>query len=140
MPPPGSVARAISTASNTFSEEVRQLIAAGFRGEPLVPVRDLKLDGAQDYGGLAVLDDAWRRFGLDCFLSGLGTPRQQWAAQGDDPGTRRLGAQPCATLLYRLLAERAVGEGMVGQRGGGRSSPNPTPHTHPRKLPENQRS
>ena len=58
-------------------EEVRQLIAAGLRGEPLVPVRDLKLTGAQDYGGLAVLDDAWRRFGLDRCLSGLGTPRQQ---------------------------------------------------------------
>ena len=58
-------------------EEVRQLIAAGLRGEPLVPVGDLKLAGAQDYGGLAVLDDAWRRFGLDRFLSGLGTPRQQ---------------------------------------------------------------
>jgi hypothetical protein len=58
-------------------EEVRQLVAAGLRGEPLVPVRDLKLTGAQDYGGLAVLDDAWRRLGLDRFLSGLGTPRQQ---------------------------------------------------------------
>jgi len=58
-------------------EEMRALIAAGLRGEPLVPVRDLKLTGAQDYGGLAVLNDAWRRFGLDRFLSGLGTPRQQ---------------------------------------------------------------
>jgi hypothetical protein len=58
-------------------EEVRALIAAGLRGEPLVPVRDLKLTGAQDYGGLAVLADAWRRFGLDRFMSGLGTPRQQ---------------------------------------------------------------
>jgi len=57
--------------------EVRDLIAASLRGEPLVPVRDLKLTGAQDYGGLAVLDDAWRRFGLDRFLAGLGTPRQQ---------------------------------------------------------------
>ena len=58
-------------------EEMRALIAAGLRGEPLVPVRDLRLTGAQDYGGLAVLDDAWRRFGLDRFLSGLGTSRQQ---------------------------------------------------------------
>ena len=40
-------------------------------------VRDLKLTGAQDYGGLAVLADAWQRFGLDRFLSGLGTPREQ---------------------------------------------------------------
>lgn len=58
-------------------EELREIIAAGLRGEPLVPVGNLKLTGAQDYGGLAVLDDAWRRFGLDRFLSGLGTSRQQ---------------------------------------------------------------
>ena len=58
-------------------EGVRQLIAASLRGEPLVPLHDLKLTEAQDYGGLAVLDDVWRRFGLDRFLSGLGTPRQQ---------------------------------------------------------------
>lgn len=58
-------------------EAVRELVAASLRGEPLVPVRDLKLTGAQDYGGLAVLDDAWRRFGLDRFLAGLGTSRQQ---------------------------------------------------------------
>ena len=58
-------------------EEVRALITASLRGEPVVPVRDLKLTGAQDYGGLAVLEDAWRRFGLDRFMSGLGTSRQQ---------------------------------------------------------------
>ena len=58
-------------------EELRAIIAAGLRGEPLAPVRDLKLTGSQDYGGLAVLNDAWQRFGLDRFLSGLGTSRQQ---------------------------------------------------------------
>lgn len=58
-------------------EDVRQLITASLRGEPVVPVRDLKLTGAQDYGGLAVLTDAWRRFSLDRFMSGLGTSRQQ---------------------------------------------------------------
>ena len=58
-------------------EDLRALIAASLRGEPLTPVRDLQLAQAQDYGGLAVLDDAWRRFGLDRFLSGWGTSRQQ---------------------------------------------------------------
>ena len=62
-------------------EEVRQLITARLRGEPVVPVRELKLTGAQDYGGLAVLTDAWRRFRLDRFLSGLGTARQQGLLQ-----------------------------------------------------------
>lgn len=84
-------------------EEVRQLIAASLRGEPLVPARDLKLTGTQDYGGLAVLDDAWRRFGLDRFLSGLGTPRQQGLLQ--------------AMILGRILfpsAKLALGEQAEG--------------------------
>lgn len=62
-------------------EEVRQLITACLRGEPVVPVGELKLTGTQDYGGLAVLTDAWRRFRLDRFLSGLGTARQQGLLQ-----------------------------------------------------------
>jgi len=74
--PEGPRSRTICNISG-LPAEVRDLIAASLRGEPLVPVRDLKLTGAQDYGGLAVLDDAWRRFGLDRFLAGLGTPRQQ---------------------------------------------------------------
>jgi len=74
--PKGPRSRTICNLSG-LPEEVRELVAASLRGEPLVPVRDLKLTGAQDYGGLAVLTDAWRRFGLDRFLSSLGTPRQQ---------------------------------------------------------------
>jgi len=58
-------------------EEVRRLIAASLKGQPVVPVAELKLTGTQDYGGLAVLHDAWRRFGLDRLLSHLGTARQQ---------------------------------------------------------------
>jgi transposase len=58
-------------------EEARLLVAASLRGEAVVPLRDLKLSGALNYGGLAVLHDAWRRFGLDRFLADLGTPRQQ---------------------------------------------------------------
>ena len=74
--PEGPRSRTICNISG-LPAEVRELIAASLRGEPLAPVRDLKLTGAQDYGGLAVLDDAWRRYGLDRFLAGLGTPRQQ---------------------------------------------------------------
>ena len=58
-------------------EALRELIAASLRGEAFAPVANLKLHHALDYGGLAVLADAWRRFGLDRFLAGLGTPRQQ---------------------------------------------------------------
>jgi len=74
--PEGPRSRTICNISG-LPAQVRELIAASLRGEPLVPVRGLKLTGAQDYGGLAVLDDAWRRYGLDRFLAGLGTPRQQ---------------------------------------------------------------
>jgi hypothetical protein len=74
--PEGPRSRTICNLTG-LPEEVRELVAASLRGEPLVPVRDLKLTGAEDYGGLAVLADAWRRFSLDRFLSGLGTPRQQ---------------------------------------------------------------
>jgi hypothetical protein len=74
--PKGPRSRTICNLSD-LPKEVRELIAASLRGEPMVPVHDLKLAEAQDYGGLAVLVDAWRRLGLDRFMSGLGTPRQQ---------------------------------------------------------------
>lgn len=74
--PKGPRSRTVCNLSG-LPEAVRELVAASLRGEPVVPVRELKLTGAQDYGGLAVLADAWRCFGLDRFLSGLGTPRQQ---------------------------------------------------------------
>ena len=56
---------------------LRDLIAGGLRGQSFLPVQDLQLHSALDYGGLAVLTDAWRRLGLDRFMSGLGTARQQ---------------------------------------------------------------
>ena len=56
---------------------VRELITASLRGQAFVPAQALRLRSALDYGGLAVLADAWSRFGLDRFLSGLGTARQQ---------------------------------------------------------------
>jgi len=49
-------------------EPLRELIAAGLREEPLVPLNQVRLEGALDYGGLAVLHDAWERFGLDRLL------------------------------------------------------------------------
>jgi transposase len=74
--PKGPRSRTVCNLSG-LPEEVRELIAASLRGEPLIPLHHLTLNASQDYGGLAVLADAWRRFGLDRFLSGLGTPRQQ---------------------------------------------------------------
>jgi transposase len=58
-------------------EQVRDLVAASLRGTSFVPAQDFRLHSALDYGGLAVLNDAWHRFGLDQFISTLGTARQQ---------------------------------------------------------------
>ena len=40
---------------------VRDLIAASLRGQSFLPAQDLALHCALDYGGLAVLADAWQR-------------------------------------------------------------------------------
>ena len=60
-----------------LEEPLRDMIAASLRGESFIPAGELQLHSALDYGGLAVLTDAWGRFGLDRLLSGLGSARQQ---------------------------------------------------------------
>jgi hypothetical protein len=81
---------------------LRELIAASLRGESFVPVADLQLHHALDCGGLVVLADAWRRFGLDRFLAGLGTPRQQGLLQAMILGRLLF---PSAKLALREQAE-----------------------------------
>ena len=44
---------------------LRDLIAAGLRGQNLLPADQAHLEAALDYGGLAVLKDAWFRYRLD---------------------------------------------------------------------------
>ena len=60
-----------------LTENVRTLITQVLRGQTLVPVDALSLSGAFDCGGLAVLVDAWDRYGLDAVFGRLGTPRQR---------------------------------------------------------------
>jgi transposase len=55
----------------------RDLIAASLQGRDFLEADQCQLDQALDYGGLAVLRDAWSRFGLDEFFTDLGTPRQR---------------------------------------------------------------
>ena len=55
----------------------RDLIAASLKGQSFLPTSELQLHQALDYGGLAVLNDAWSRFGLDGLLASLGTRRQR---------------------------------------------------------------
>jgi hypothetical protein len=60
-----------------LAEAVRELIAQALRGRTLVPADELAMNGAFDYGGLAILVDAWERYGLDAVLGQVGTPRQR---------------------------------------------------------------
>ena len=57
--------------------EVIAMIKEALRGREMVPAEALELESALDYGGLAVLADAWDRFGLDRLLAPEGTPRQR---------------------------------------------------------------
>jgi hypothetical protein len=57
--------------------DTRDLIAASLQGRDFLATDQCQLDQALDYGGLAVLHDAWSRFGLDELFAGLGTLRQR---------------------------------------------------------------
>ena len=61
--------------------ETRDLITASLQGQAVVPAEQVQLDEALDYGGLAVLNDAWSRFRLAELLEGLGSPRQRGLLQ-----------------------------------------------------------
>lgn len=88
---------------SSLPPSVRDLVAAALRGQRFVPAGDWHLQRALDYGGLAVLVDAWSRFGLDRWLSGLGTPRQQGLLQAMILARLLF---PCAKLA---LADQAQG-------------------------------
>jgi len=55
----------------------RALIVASLRGRDFLPADEVQLSEALDYGGLAVLNDAWARFGLGDLFADLGSPRQR---------------------------------------------------------------
>ena len=59
----------------------RDLIAASLKGQEVLPAQPLQLETALDYGGLAVLKDAWARFRLDELLAGIGSARQRGLLQ-----------------------------------------------------------
>ena len=59
----------------------RDIIANSLKGEAFFPTSQVALHQALDYGGLAVLKDAWTRFGLDKLLSQIGSERQRGLLQ-----------------------------------------------------------
>ena len=82
---------------------LRDLIAAALRGQSLVPAQELKLDNALDAGGLVVLVDAWKRYGLDSLLEGVGSARSRGLIQAMIFARLLF---PCAKMA---LAEQARG-------------------------------
>src|SRR6266478_3384070 len=67
--------------------QTRDLIVASLKGQSFVSAQNVQLHEALDYGGLAVLNDTWRRFEVDRFLAAMGSPRQ---AQFEGAGPRHL--------------------------------------------------
>ena len=81
----------------------RELIIASLKGKDFLPVEQVQLHEALDYGGLAVLNDAWSRFGLDHLFGGIGSPRQRGLLQAVIYSRLLF---PCAKLS---MAEQAQG-------------------------------
>jgi len=69
--------------------DTRELIVASLKGQVFFPAQELQLDEALDYGGLAVLKEAWSRFGLGALFADIGSARQRGLLQ--------------ATIFSRLL-------------------------------------
>src|ERR1700688_3920022 len=81
--------------------EVRELIAAALSGQTCVVLEQIELSQALDYGGLAVLRDAWQRFGLEKLFVELPQVRQRRLLQAMIFGRILF---PCAKLA---LADEA---------------------------------
>src|SRR3990167_4855217 len=84
-------------------EAVRRLVSAVLQGKTMVDLDELELSSALNYGGLAVLRDAWQRFGLGRFLAGISRARDRGLLQAMIFARLLF---PCAKLA---LAEQAEG-------------------------------
>lgn len=54
-----------------------EALRLALKGQHLVPLDGLALEGALDYGGLAVVREAWSRFGLDALFEDVPSERQR---------------------------------------------------------------
>jgi transposase len=81
----------------------RALIVASLKGQTFLPADEVELHAALDYGGLAVLNDAWARFRLGELFTDIGSPRQRALLQAVIYSRLLF---PCAKLS---LAQRAAG-------------------------------
>lgn len=59
----------------------RQIVVASLKGQDFLPADQVQLHAALDYGGLAVLNDAWSRFHLAEIFANIGSARQRGLLQ-----------------------------------------------------------
>ena len=100
--PKGPRSRTVANITGLPSA-LRDTIAAALRGQGSVPLDQLQLHAALDYGGLAVLHEAWERFGLDRLFEGIASARQRALLKAMTLARLLF---PCAKLA---LAQRARG-------------------------------
>ncbi|MDD2710975.1 MAG: IS1634 family transposase [Verrucomicrobiae bacterium] len=74
--PQGPRSRTVCNLSG-LPEEIRRLVDDALRGKSMAAIEELELNAALDYGGLAVLRDAWQRFGLERFLADIPSARHR---------------------------------------------------------------
>ena len=108
--PDGPRSRTVCNISG-LPPQTRDLIAASLKGESPVPAAEIQLETALDYGGLAVLNDAWSRCRLDELLAGIGTARQRGLLQAIIYSRLLF---PCAKLS---LAQQAQGTWLASACG-----------------------
>lgn len=84
-------------------EQTRELVIASLKGQDFLPAAQIQLHEALDYGGLAVLNDAWSRFRLGELFSQIGSARQRGLLQALVYSRLLF---PCAKLS---LAQKAEG-------------------------------
>jgi hypothetical protein len=78
--PKGPRSRTICNITD-LPAQTRELISASLKGQDFLPAEQVHLHAALDYGGLAVLNDAWSRFRLPELFTGIGSPRQRGLLQ-----------------------------------------------------------
>ncbi len=91
--------------------QTRDLIAASLKGQDFLPADQVQLHDALDYGGLAVLNDAWTRFQLDRFFVAIGSSRQRGLLKAIIYSRLLF---PCAKLF---LSQRAHGTWLAAACG-----------------------
>ena len=78
--PKGPRSRTVCNVTD-LPAHTRELIGASLKGQDFLPAAEVQLHAALDYGGLAVLNDAWSRFHLAELFADIGSPRQRGLLQ-----------------------------------------------------------